>query len=271
MSPAKQHRTPHLTAAILLILLLFTGTVSAGAFVIDTSSITGTVNQKITVPVIVQNAENMCGYQLTISGDRTAADIVFNKTSVAHGFSYDDGTGIIIWTGYSQNPFQKITGTQEVFSLDITPKKSGSVSLAVTVSAVQAGENLDNANPVSAYQGSTATLTVSGSSQEPITPPVNPDTPQNPITPPVNPDTPQNPVTPPVTPNTPMETPQETPNVPTETPSDETPDTPDVPDDIVPTIPVTPEIPVAPSSSPIPLIGILAGFGAAVALYRKFI
>lgn len=245
MSPEKHHRLPYLAVSVLLILFLFTGAVSAGAFVIDTAGIAGTVNQKITVPVLVQNAENMCGYQLTISGDKAAADITFNSTSVARGFSYDDGTGIIIWTGYSQNPFQKITGTQEVFALDITPKKSGSVSLAVTVSAVQAGENLDNANPVSAYQGSTATLTVSGSSQEPITPPV--------------------------TPNTPMETPQETPNVPTETPSDETPDTPDVPDDIVPTIPVTPEIPVAPSSSPIPLIGILAGFGAAVALYRKFI
>lgn len=227
-------------------LTLFTGAASAGAFVIDTAGITGTVNQKITVPVIVQNAENICGFQITVKGNQDAADIVFNRTSVSKGFTYDDTTGIIIWTGYSQNPFQSLSGNTEVFSLDITPKKSGELTISVEVTDTQAGSTLASATPVAPYQGSSVILSVSGSSQTPVNPPVNPEIP--------------------------TENPTISPETPTEDPTI-SPETPETPGEIepVPSIPEIPQIPDEQPASPMPLAGVFAGLTAAVLLCRKFI
>lgn len=255
MNYVKHKQTLWLISSVILATLLFTGAASAGEFVIDTTGITGTVNEKVTIPVFVENAENMCGFQLTLTGDTEIADISFNTTQNSAGFVSDDDTGVLLWTGYS--PFTTISGTKQVFQIDVTPKKSGDIVLSLDVSVTQTGKDLmtakDEATP---YRGGSSVLSVSGSSQNPVNPPVNPDNPM---------------INPSVTPNTPTETPQETPDVSTETPSGNTPEIPLIPEDTVPTIPDTPDIPVNPPSSPMPLAGILIGLATAVILGRKAI
>lgn len=146
----------------LVILAGLAGAASAGTISVGAEDITPVVGETITLPVIVSDANNMCGYQLTLHNENpSAADIEFNQASANAGlFTWNDSTGIIVWSGYRKD--QSISGTQELFKIDVTPKTTEDIRITLEVDVTQEGTSLMNAENVNPYSGSTAVISSAG-------------------------------------------------------------------------------------------------------------
>ena len=127
---------------ILLILLgisLLTGTVSAGAFIIDTEGITASAGSTVQIPVRVEDAESLSACQLLINTGETNTAVISVNTASASGMTYSDETGILIWAGALKG--ETITGERTLFLLDVTPKNGEPIPLSVQVTQTFTGLN----------------------------------------------------------------------------------------------------------------------------------
>ena len=213
------------------------GIVSAGSVTVDTTVSEAKINEKVTVPVIMHDADRIQSFTMTIP---TSDTIVLNTTTPLDSFGtwskseiYTD-TGKFIWV--TNDPAYGISGKAvTLFYIDVTPASNAKSPIAVTVN-VDDIYDLDDTEITANY-------------------PVTPGLLEIPNVLTVN--TPPAPSITPTSAEVTLTTPTRTGTSPAST---------TVPRTDVPTEPQTP----AATQGPVSVFGILAGLGFAGILGRKF-